>query len=188
MTHGGNPHGTPGPGVGPQDAAGVFEILVREHADMLEAYLRSLLGRGADIDDLFQETMIVAWRRLGDYDRARPFGAWLRGIARVLVLKHAREGAARPMTTNPLVLDAVEDRFDAHARLPGDTFLERTERLLDCLRRLPEAMHQAIDLVYTRGMTIVAAASSIGDPEETVKKRVQRARQRLAECLGAGAR
>ena len=36
----------------------VFEVLVSEHADMLEAYLRSLLGQGNDLDDIVQETML----------------------------------------------------------------------------------------------------------------------------------
>ena len=30
--------------------------------------------------DLFQETMVVAWRRLDDFDHTRPFGPWLRGL------------------------------------------------------------------------------------------------------------
>ena len=64
-----------------QDARAVFDILVHEHADMLAAYLRTLLGRDSSLDDIFQETMLVAWRRLEDYDRSRPFAPWLRGIA-----------------------------------------------------------------------------------------------------------
>jgi RNA polymerase sigma-70 factor (ECF subfamily) len=63
------------------DAKTLFETLVREHADMLTVYLRSALGDVSDVYDLFQETMIVAWRRLDDFDHRRSFGAWLRGVA-----------------------------------------------------------------------------------------------------------
>ena len=73
----------------------VFEILARENADMLSAYLRSLLGADSSLDDLYQETMVVAWRRLAEYDRTRAFGPWLRGIARNLVLEHHRRGRVR---------------------------------------------------------------------------------------------
>jgi DNA-directed RNA polymerase specialized sigma24 family protein len=52
------------------------------------------------------------------------------------------------------------------------------------MERLPEAMREAVDLVYARSMTIAAAARSVGESEETLKKRVQRARKALAECLG----
>src|SRR5207244_4127634 len=109
---------------GPRDAREVFEILVREHTDMLTAFLRTLLGRDPAVDDLFQETMLVAWRRLKDYDRSRPFAPWLRGIAQVLVLEHARKaGAARSrvMTTDPHILAEIDRRFDILARSHGDT-------------------------------------------------------------------
>jgi RNA polymerase sigma factor (sigma-70 family) len=169
-----------------QDAKAVFEILVHEHADMLEGYLRSLLGAGSSVDDLFQETMLVAWRRLGDFDRSRSFAAWVRGIAQVLVLEYARKRALRPMTTDPHVLAEMDRRFEALARSPGDTLSDRAERLFNCPARLPETMREAINLVYARSLPIVAAAASVGSSEETLKKRVQRARQLLAECVGAG--
>ena len=75
----------------------LFETLVREHAGMLTVYLRSALGDVSDVDDLFQETMVVAWRRLDDFDHTRPFGPWLRGIAKKLLQAHQRKrtGAAR---------------------------------------------------------------------------------------------
>src|SRR5438477_9319038 len=93
------------------DARAVFEILVREHADMLGAYLRTLLGSDSSLDDIYQETMLVSWRRLADYDRSRPFAPWLRGIAQILVLEHARKKRARPLTTDPLVLVEIDRRF-----------------------------------------------------------------------------
>lgn len=168
------------------DAKAVFEILVREHADMLEAFLRSILRADSAIDDVFQETMLVAWRRLDDYDRSRPFGAWLRGIAQVLALEHARKARRRPMTTDPHILAEVDRRFEQLDKNPGDTFLDRTQRLNDCISRLPDAMRQAIDLVYNRSLSIAAAAVFAGAGEEAIKKRVQRARQLLAECMGIG--
>ena len=47
----------------------------------------------------------------------------------------------------------------------------------------PEAMREAIEMVYARGLLLREIASSLGTAEETVKKRVQRARASLADCL-----
>src|SRR5438477_7044185 len=110
------------------DARAVFEILVREHVDMLGAYLRTLLGSDSSVDDIFQEAMLVAWRRLPDYDRSRPFAPWLRGIAQLLVMEHARKRKARPLAIDPDILVEIDRRFDMLARGPGDTFRERAER------------------------------------------------------------
>lgn len=153
---------------------------------MLTAYLRSLLGADSSVDDIFQQSMLVAWRRLDAYDRSRPFGPWLRGIAQRLVLEHHRRGRARPATTDPGVLAELDLRFECVATGRGDCFRDRAERLLACLARLPDAMRHAIEMVYARGLLITAAADALGASEEAVKKRVQRGRQLLAECLRGG--
>lgn len=174
-----------------QSGPAIFEILIREHADMLVAYLRSLNGADPGVDDLFQQTMLVAWRRLDDYDRSRPFGPWLRGIAHRLTLEHHRRGMAsgrigRALCTDPAVLAELDIRFEQVSRLSGDTFRERIDRLNECLAKLPELMRQSIEMVYMRGMLMAAVAESTDATEEAVKKRVQRGRQLLAQCLGVG--
>ncbi len=161
----------------------VFEILVRENADMLLAYLRSSVERTADVDDLFQETMVVAWRRLDDYDRARPFGAWLRGIARTLILAHFRKQSSAPKWCTPDVLDALDARFERFAANTEETFRDRTETLLDCIRRLSTRLREVIELAYGRNLTYREVALAMNEPEEAVRKRAQRARRQLYECL-----
>jgi putative ABC transport system ATP-binding protein len=96
-----------GSGHGP-DAADVFAILVREQSERLLAYLRASVP-ASSVDDIFQETVLVAWRRLGDYDRSRPFGAWMRGIARNMVLDFwSRAGRERP--TDDALLEKYLDK------------------------------------------------------------------------------
>jgi len=155
---------------------------------MLIAYLRSTVRDPAAIDDLFQETMIVAWRRLPDFDRTRPFGPWLRGIAGNLVMAAFRKGKARPTTLDPEILAAVGDRYGTLERSSGDSFREHLTTLAECMSRLPAAMREAVELAYGRGMLLKHIAESRGEMEETIKKRVQRARQALATCLGADTR
>jgi RNA polymerase sigma-70 factor (ECF subfamily) len=170
---------TPGP-----SAHQLFTILAREHADMLITYIRSVVRDANVAEDLFQETMLVAWRKLADSDQTLPFGPWLRGIAGKLILEHRRKAAARAtLACTPELLDALESEFSAFEQRPGDTFRSRAERLLTCLEHLPALMRDAVHLVYARGLSLQALATSLGATQEAVKKRVQRARQLLAECL-----
>jgi len=161
----------------------VFEILVRQHADMLTAFLRSLVRRTEVMDDLFQETMLVAWRRLDDYDRSRPFGPWLRGIAVRLVLAHRRKSGRDLLNCEPAVLEALEARMRGFERGPSDTFRDRLRRLRGCMDKLPERMREVIELGYGRGLMLKEIASSLEASVEAVKKRAQRARLLLMECL-----
>lgn len=162
----------------------LFEILFLENADMLETYLRTLLRESVDLDDIFQETMLVAYRRLGEYDRNRPFGAWIRGIARILVLEHSRKQRSRTRTSDPHLLQQIEARFLSLEQRNGDTFRERTQSVLECVEKLPQSFKQSIELVYVRGLSISQASVAISTGQEAMKKRVQRARAMIAKCLG----
>ena len=72
----------------------LFEILVREHEGKLRSFVGALVRDPGAMDDLVQESFLIAWRNLDRYDRKLPFGPWLRGIARRLCLAHHRKGAA----------------------------------------------------------------------------------------------
>jgi RNA polymerase sigma-70 factor len=161
----------------------LFEILVRENADALTAYLRAAVDDLAATDDLFQETMLTAWRRIGEYDRARPFGAWLRGIAKRLVLAHARKSAREVPISSERVLDYLDGRLSQVERQPGDTLNEKIVALRDCIERLPEMYREPLDLHYAQHRTTEWIAEKLATSKDAVQKRLQRARLQLAGCL-----
>ena len=163
------------------DARKLFETLVREHADMLTVFIRSSVGNASDVDDLFQETMIVAWRRLDDFDQTRPFGPWLRGIAKRLVLAHDRKQMRRLCT--PAVLDHVDSRIGQFHARPGDSWEEKIEILRACVESLPEQYQRAVGLRYFRQQAIQQIAESLELSISAVKKRLQRARSLVLDCV-----
>lgn len=160
----------------------VFEILVHEHSGMLLAFLRAQLREATAVDDLFQDVMLTAWRKLGSYDRSRPFGPWLRGIAVRLVRKERARRPREDFLSEPETAAALEQHF---ARIePGSDGLDETYRQLWlCLERLPERLRGAVEAVYRRGLRITEAASQLDVSLEAVKKRLQRGRALLSECL-----
>ena len=166
------------------DASDVFAILVREHADRLLAYLRATVPPSS-VDDLFQETVLVAWRRLGDYDRSRPFGAWLRGIARNIAMDH-RSRLWRERPTDDAVLDGIDRRAAEHDRGDAEEFRARVARLDECVAALPQEYRDAIHLCYRNGMPRARVAREVGASVEAVKKRLQRARAMIAACMDQG--
>lgn len=163
------------------DARKLFETLIREHADMLTVYLRAALGNSPDVDDVFQETMVVAWKRLDDFDPARPFGPWLRGIARNLVLAHHR-GRVRNLCT-PTVLEQIESRLDQLASRDGDTWNEKLELLHGCVKSLPDQYRTVVAHRYFQEQPIQKVSASLGLSTAAVKKRLQRARSLVLRCI-----
>ncbi|MCH2162047.1 MAG: sigma-70 family RNA polymerase sigma factor [Phycisphaerales bacterium] len=160
----------------------VFEVLTLQNAEPLLAFIRSMTRNEAMVDDVFQETMLIAWRRLEDYDRERPFGPWLRGIAHKVALAQFRKsGRERPIEAS--VVEALEQkigRIEKHSvegrHMPGDA-------LKECVSRLPAAFRDAIELTYRGDRSVAHAASAADVGVEAMKKRLQRARAMLADCL-----
>src|SRR5829696_5097870 len=111
------------------DAKALFEILVREHAPMLTVYLRSVVRDRGRADDLFQESMLVAWRNLERFDRTRPFGPWLRGIAAKLVLAERRQAVSGWLLCDAEVLEHIDHRLELVESQRGDTLDEKLHGL-----------------------------------------------------------
>jgi RNA polymerase sigma-70 factor (ECF subfamily) len=161
----------------------LFEILVRENADSLTAFLRAAVQDQAAADDLFQETMLVAWRKIGEYDRTRPFGAWLRGIARNLVLAHYRAATRQIAVADEQIVDCLDRRMAEVDRQPGDTLDEKIQALRDCIDHLEPLYQEPIELHYRQDRTTEWIAARLATTKDAVQKQLQRARARLAECL-----
>lgn len=160
-----------------------FEILVRENARMLMVYLRSLVRDESAVDDLFQEAMVVAWRRLDECDLERPFGPWLRGIASRLVLAHYRKLKTAPVSLHESVLDAVDRQFENINLLAGDTWEDKVIALRECIDGLPEKQKGVISVRYFDGLSTADVAGRFEITREACKKRLQRGRTMLAQCL-----
>jgi RNA polymerase sigma-70 factor, ECF subfamily len=167
----------------PSDPLVLFEILVRESADSLTAFLRASVRDEATADDLFQETMLIAWRKIGEYDSGRPFGAWLRGIARRLVLAYWRKAAREVPLSSERVLDVLDRRVAQVDRQPGDTLDDKIAALRDCIERLTPLYREPIELHYRQRGTTEWIAARLATTRDAVQKRLQRARGQLAKCL-----
>jgi len=168
---------------GPVEPLTLFEILMRENADSLTAFLRANVDDQGAADDLFQDTMLIAWRKIGEFDRTRPFGAWLRGIARNLLLAHFRSRAGQIFMPGEEVLDQLDRRMQQIDQQPGDRFDEKIAALRDCLERLAPPFRESIDLHYRQSKTTQWIADHLATTRDAIHKRLQRARLQLADCL-----
>ena len=161
----------------------VFAVLVREHAEMLLTYIRATIRDPGTVDDIFQDTMLVAWRRFDDYDRSRPLAAWLRGIARKLILAHYSSRSHEPLYGSEAMLKLIDERMEHIDGQKGDTWREQVAALEMCVEHLPEVLRRCIELFYRGDRKTEEIAEQMDTTREAVKKRLQRARRLLAECL-----
>jgi len=161
----------------------IFAALVHEHADMLLTFIRATIRDSSTVDDIFQETMLIAWRRFDDYDPTKSLAKWLRGISRKLILSHFSRLKKRPIFCSDEVLDVLDERLSHIGSQPGDAWTDKVAAMETCLKQLPEQMHQCIKLFYQDNQKTEEIASAINSKREAVKKRLQRARSMIADCL-----
>jgi RNA polymerase sigma-70 factor len=165
------------------EAKAVFEILVRENQAMLMTYLRAVVKDGALIDDLFQETMLIAWQKLDEYDHSRPLGPWLRGIAAKLIMAHFRKAKSDIVVFDDETLEYLSQQVQYISERSGDTWDEKIAALTHCIEALSDHHRQAIKLRYFEQTPPSKIAATAKTSVETIKKRLQRARAELLDCL-----
>jgi len=162
------------------DAAG-FEAHVRLHHRRLLAYALALTRRLDAAEDLVQDALLIAHRDLAKFDPSRDFGAWVRGIVRFKYLEWTR--AHRAEQLDGAVLDAIDHQHQAWDRAAEDGREDAATAVRDCLRKLAPHFAETLDLFYSAQEPCTAIAGRLGISEGLVRKRLQRARESLADCI-----
>ncbi len=160
---------------GDQDAG---RVLVARHFGAVSRFFANKVS--GDHDDLIQETFaacIEGRARVREPDR---FRSYLFGIAYNVLRKHygRRHGIGD--------VEQLESQ-SVHDLAPGPSTLLRADEqqrlLAEALRKIPLGLQVAVELSYWEGMKSSEIAHILGVPGATVRTRLRRARQLLAETL-----
>ena len=162
-----------------------FEQLVAKFQGPLEAAVRGAIDPGlratVDVDGILQETFLrafkcvdrFAWRGEGS------FSAWLRGIARNIVLDTLRKRRPAHGLTLAETM-AVEDVSPSRAARRG----ERFDRLEEALGGLRPDHRQVLVLSRLKGLSIAEIAARMERSPDAVKKLLARALGALRKSFG----
>src|SRR5260370_3103341 len=79
-----------------------FRELVGVHSHELQVHCYRILGSLQDAEDALQETLVSAWRNLGDFRQQSSLRTWLHQIATTRCLTMLRPANRRPLTPTPI--------------------------------------------------------------------------------------
>jgi RNA polymerase sigma-70 factor (ECF subfamily) len=164
----------------------LFIEQVREHHAGLRGFVRSLGVDPLWVDDVAQEAFIVAYNRLGEFDHSRDFGAWLRGIARNLVINERRKNARRKRIISDNlteVLIASSSASDEDEDEMGDLGLVRLNALKECVKSLPEKSLRLLKSRYEDDHSAQDIAEEFSMNPPAVRKALERMRTALRDCM-----
>lgn len=165
--------------------APAFRALVERYQGRVQRLLWRMLdpaGRGAQVDDLFQETFLRVFRALPRYEaRSARLSTWILTITTRLALNELRRPA------NPRLDDALAERLAGLERADAD--LER-QAAVDTLRAALASLdpdHRAVVLLReVDGLDYEELARVLEINLGTVRSRLARARARLRAAFGEG--
>jgi RNA polymerase sigma-70 factor (ECF subfamily) len=160
------------------EAEARFRLLFGEHFRPLLGYALRRVDSPEDAADVVADTMLVAWRRLGDVPADGTARLWLYGVCRRVLANQRRGRVRRERLGERLRLQLRE----ATADLADE--VATTESVRRALAGLNERDRELIMLTSWEGLAPQDLAVVLGLPARTVRTRLHRARSRLRERLG----
>lgn len=155
-----------------------FVRRLTEHQNRLYGYIYSLLGDHARTEDVLQETNLVLWRKVDEFQHDKPFLPWAFAIARFQVLAHIRD-----RKRDRVLLDAeLAETIGEEAVGMAQHFEPFREALRACLRSLSSRHRELIEGRYFRSQSISELAEALQQSVSAVKVALLRARRQLADC------
>jgi RNA polymerase sigma-70 factor (ECF subfamily) len=170
--------------------ASAFESLYSRHKRALFQTALRVLGNVEDAEDALQEGLLAAYRNLKRFEGRSQFSTWLTRIVINASLMRRRSLRSRPAVSLENFSDEenttpAEERFAAADPGPEQIYEQRELRNLikANLAELSPVLREAFVLRESQGLSTSEAARALGVSENTLKARLWRARQQLAERL-----
>ncbi len=142
----------------------------------LRAFAVSLCGNPDRADDLVQETLVKAWGNLDSFVEGTNLPAWLFTILRNFYYSEYRKRRREVADPDGAIATKL-------ATAPAQNGHMDLCDLHDALQQLPNDQREALILIGASGLSYEDAAEICGCAIGTMKSRVNRARNRLADIL-----
>jgi len=133
-----------------------------------------ILGDYHTAQDVAQDALVTAHRKLGTLQNPERFASWVLGIARRRAIDVGRGQARRRQ--EDVSLDAIA--VDTDGQLD-----DVAQEVFEAVSRLPERQRQLIMHRYCDGLSIQQIVEATGSPVGTVTKYLSRAHARLRKLL-----
>lgn len=161
------------------DATDAFVTLLMEHRHRIYAFISKQLINPADVEDVFQKTSVVLWKKMGQFERDGSFFHWACGIAFHEVLNFLK-GQRRSKLhfdselVHLLAEEAAQEEELTQARLAA---------LRHCMNSLSERQQQILRRCYMGTDSITDIAKGLGRQRTALYKQLARLKEKLLGCI-----
>jgi RNA polymerase sigma-70 factor, ECF subfamily len=156
-----------------------FVTLLMEHRHRLYAFIAKQLINPADVEDVFQRTSIILWKKMSVFEPNSSFFHWACGIAfnevRNFVTVQRRSRLQYDLALVELLAqEAAEEATLSESRLGA---------LRHCLSQLSERQQWILRQCYAGTESITDVAQQLGRERTALYKQLARLREKLLACI-----
>ena len=166
-----------------------FELLVEKYQRRLGRLLSRFIRDPSEVEDVMQEAFIKAYRALPAFRGDSAFYTWLYRIGINTAKNYLAAMGRRAPTSTELEAEEAEGHEDGERlrdlNTPENLLLSReiADTVNSTIESLPEELRTAIQLREIEGMSYEEIANIMDCPIGTVRSRIFRAREAIAERL-----
>lgn len=166
-----------------------FGMLVDKYQRKLGRLLSRLIRDQAEVEDVVQESFIKAYRALPNFRGDSAFYTWLYRIGINTAKNYLVSMGRRPQVSNDIEIEDAENFEDANELRTMETpetammTKEIAQTVNDTVEALPEELRTAITLREIEGLSYEEIATLMDCPIGTVRSRIFRARETIAQKL-----
>jgi RNA polymerase sigma-70 factor (ECF subfamily) len=166
-----------------------FELLVSKYQRKLARLLSRFIRDATEVEDVTQEAFIKAYRALPNFRGDSAFYTWLYRIGINTAKNYLVAMGRRAPTTTDIDSEEAEGFEDGDQlrdlNTPENQMMSRqvAETVNQTLEELPEELRTAITLREIEGLSYEDIANIMNCPIGTVRSRIFRAREAIAERL-----
>ncbi len=154
----------------------LYGELVNRYKSYTYTIALKILENRPEAEEAAQDAFIKAFHHLKNFNRESKFSTWLYRITFNTAISYKRKHKASYQSIENVVVE-----YD-----PGEDPLERSDKktyISQAMHKLNEADRLALNLFYLQEFSLEEIADITGMQANTVKVRIHRARQRLADEL-----
>lgn len=159
-----------------------FVRAVEETEKPLKGTIKRIVGNEHDAEDILQETVLRAWRYLGNLQNEAKFDAWFSRIARNRVKSHSQKETARKEAlerfSQKLKESTDKDPVVTGPELDPSSICEEEDLLLsinESIQKLPEDCREIYFCYFMLNFTLEELVEKFGLHVNTIRNRVQKA-------------
>ena len=156
-----------------------FVAQITKSQRQLHAFILSMVWNPVEADDVLQETNLVLWEKVAEFDGNRPFLPWAMRFAQWQALAWLKRHKRQRLVFDDDLAKLLADE----AAMAEPVFDARRVALASCFQKLKPEQRKLIARRYEPEASVNAMAEVAGTTAKAISDRLRRIRNALLECI-----